>query len=120
MDLLMVYIRFLKLCRLSEDDGEKYRFLCDDAIKLLASKAKNGSIVRSHNEDFCIAAAALAAVNYVTLYSSDGIANSFKAGDFTVQLDGDASTKNLKTYYKECMKSITPYLNDTDFVFEAV
>ena len=40
MDSFIVYLRFLTLCGLSEDDGEKYRFLCNDAVRFLNQRQK--------------------------------------------------------------------------------
>lgn len=119
MDSFIVYMRFLALCKLSESDGEKYRFLCDDAVNLLTSKAKNDNVISSQSGSFCIAAAALAALNYVSLYSQE-YAGSFSAGDVTIQLDGAMNEQRARAYYEECLKNIKPYLKDTDFTFEAV
>lgn len=120
MDSFIVYTRFLTLCGLSESNGEKYRFLCDDAIGLLTSKAKSNCVISMHSGGFCMAAAALAALNYVTLYSSNNNVQSFKAGDVTIQLNAAADEQKLRAYYSECLKTIEPYLNDSDFSFKAV
>lgn len=119
MDSFIVYMRFLALCSLSEDDGEKYRFLCEDAINLLTSKAKDENVISSQSGSFCIAAAALAALNYASLYLQES-SGSFSAGDVSIQLDGKLSEQRLREYYEECLQNIKSYLKDTDFIFEAV
>ena len=119
MDCFIVYLRFLTLCGLSEDDGEKYRFLCRDAVRFFKSRAKSDSVLCEHGDSFNAAAAALAALNFEHL-NAGGNADSFKAGDVTVNLDGKAQIDGARAYYNAQLEAVKPYLKDCDFLFEAV
>ena len=119
MDSFIVQLRFLTLCGLSEDDGEKYRFLCNDAVRFFESKAKSGNVLNEYGSSFNAAAAAYAALNFELLYS-DGSPSSFKAGDVTIALDGKSSVDRARAYYNAMLEDIKPHLIDGDFTFEAV
>lgn len=119
MDRLFVYMRFLQLCGLSEDDGDNYRFLCDDAVDLIISRVREESLSDSVCGSLCTAAAALAALNFKTLFPNEAV-SSFKAGDLTLQFDNGSDIDRVRKYYEDCLENIKPYLKDGEFVFEAV
>lgn len=119
MDSYIVYLRFLTLCGLSEDEGEKYRFLCRDAVQHFKSMAKSDSVLSEEGGSFNAAAAALAALNFERLNAGDN-ADSLKAGDVTISLDGKSSLDGARAYYNSQLEALTPYLKDGGFLFEAV
>ena len=119
MDSFIIYLRFLTLCGLSEDDGEKYRFLCRDAVRFFKSRAISSSVLCEYGDSFNAAAAALAALNFERL-NAGGNADSFRAGDVTVNIDGKAPLDGARAYYNAQLEAVKPYLKDCDFLFEAV
>ncbi|MCQ4021528.1 MULTISPECIES: hypothetical protein [unclassified Ruminococcus] len=119
MDSFIVYLRFLTLCGLSEDEGDKYRFLCKDSIRYFKSRAKSEKVLCEQGSSFNAAAAALAALNYERLKLGDA-ADSLKAGDVTISLNSKSALDSAKAYYNTMLEDVRPYLSDSDFSFEAV
>lgn len=119
MDSFIVYLRFLTLCGLSEDEGEKYRFLCKDSVRYFTQRAKSKEMLAEHGGSFNAAAAAYAALNFELLHN-DEAATSLKAGDITIALDTQSCVDRARAYYNSALESVKPYLSDSDFSFEAV
>lgn len=120
MDSFIVYLRFLTLCGLSEDEGEKYRFLCKDSVRYFKERAKSKDMLTEHGGSFNAAAAAYAALNFALLRNDDDAATSLKAGDITISLDTQSCVDRARAYYNSALESVKPYLSDSDFSFEAV
>ncbi len=119
MDLDTIFSRFLFLCNLSPEDGDNYRFLCNDASEYLISIAKSKDAVNENEAGFCTAAAALAALNYFMLKNGEAV-SSFTAGDVSLRLEANGANAGLREYFAECIKRIRPLLRDDSFIFEAV
>lgn len=120
MDKLLIYLRFLTLSGLSNTEGERYRFLCDDAYEYFNSAAKSEKALSDYGSAFNCAAAALACLNYTLLQSGEG-AKSFKAGDLSVELGSEgADCEKIREYYLKCLAAVRNQLSDEDFSFKAV
>lgn len=120
MDKLNIYLRFLSLSGLSEGEGGRYRFLCDDAFDYFKLMAESNEALEEYGSAFDRAAAALAWLNYSTLQSADG-AKSFQAGDLSVELSASGvDTESARSYYLECLEPLRDRLKDGDFFFKAV
>lgn len=120
MDRLNIYLRFLSLSGLSEDEGGRYRFLCDDAFDYFKLIAISEEALKDYDSAFTRAAAALAWMNYTSLRGGEG-AKSFHAGDLSVELNSEGvDPSSVKSYYNECSEALREQLKDRDFFFEAV
>lgn len=104
---------------LSADDAKKALPFCTVACGELSKRLKEP---RYEDEPAVImACAGLALYKYTlsTNTAADGF-TSFKAGDVTVSRSSAASAENAVKFRDEAITSAAPFLNDVDFVFEAV
>lgn len=117
MNYQQVFQRFIELANLTEEEAEKYRWLCNNAVEEL-----NEMLVKGIDKEACsgrlsATASALAFYKY-SVISQSGNVNSVKAGEITVNCT--PLNQYASEYLNQCMKSIAPYVKDKNFLFRGV
>ena len=117
MNYQQVFQRFIELANLTEEEAEKYRWLCNNAVEEL-----NEMLVKGIDKEACsgrlsATASALAFYKY-SVISQGGNVNSVKAGEITVNCI--PLNQYASEYLNQCMKSIAPYVKDKNFLFRGV
>lgn len=117
MNYQQVFQRFIELANLTEEEAEKYRWLCNNAVEEL-----NEMLVKGIDKEACsgrlsATASALAFYKY-SVISQGGNVNSVKAGEITVNCT--PLNQYASEYLNQCMKSIAPYVKDKNFLFRGV
>lgn len=117
MNYQQVFQRFIELANLTEEEAEKYRWLCNNAVEEL-----NEMLVKGIDKEACsgrlsATASALAFYKY-SVISQSGNVNSVKAGEITVNCI--PLNQYASEYLNQCMKSIAPYVKDKNFLFRGV
>lgn len=104
---------------LSSEDAKKALPFCTVACGELSKRLKEP---RYEDEPAVIMACAGVALYKYTLSVNTAADDftSFKAGDVTVSRSPAASAENAVKFRDEAVTSAAPYLEDVDFVFEAV
>ncbi len=117
MNYQQVFQRFIELANLTDEEAEKYRWLCNNAVEEL-----NEMLVKGIDKEACsgrltATAGAIAFYKY-SVISQDGNVNSIKAGEITVNCT--PLNQYAGEYLNQCMKSIAPYVKDKNFLFRGV
>lgn len=117
MNIQQVFQRFAELAHLSEEKAENYKWLCCNAVEELEEILVKNVDVSGCGGRLSAAASAMAFYKYVVIAENSNV-NSFKAGDITVSYSN--RKEFAKDYLQQCMKSIAPYIKDSNFVFRGV
>ena len=117
MNIQQVFQRFTELVHLSEEQAENYKWLCCNAVEELEEMLVKDVDISRCSGRLSAAASAMAFYKYI-IFEENSNVNSFKAGDITVNYSdrGEFAKNNLQ----QCMKSIAPYIKDSNFVFRGV
>lgn len=104
---------------LSFEETKRAMPFCLSACAKLSKRLKD---VKFEDEPTVInACAAIAFYNYSLLQSSiSDDFSSFKAGDVTISKSSSAIIENAEKFRDEAMLQAAEFLNDVDFMFEAV
>ncbi len=104
---------------LSAEETKKAMPFCVSACAQLSKRLKD---VRFEDESAVITACAgIAFYNYSLLRSSsEDDFSSFKAGDVTISKSSSAIIENAVKFRDEALLQATEFLNDVNFIFEAV
>ena len=104
---------------LSAEETKKAMPFCISACAQLSKRLKN---VQFEDEPAVInACAGIAFYNYSLLRcGSEDDFSSFKAGDVTISKSSSAIIENAVKFRDEALLQATEFLNDVNFVFEAV
>lgn len=104
---------------LTAEEAKKATPFCLAACSSLTPRLRDEK--NEDNPAVIMACAGIALYNYTLSASADSEDfSSFKAGDVTISKSSSASVENAEKFRDEALLSATPYLNDVDFVFEAV
>lgn len=111
-----VFQKFRELAVIDDEEAEKYRWLCDECMdELYEMLADNGNSLNENR--LSSVAAAMTFYRYVAV-AKDSNVTQFKAGELTVSYR--QKIQSAKQYLQQCLKSIAPYLKDSNFVFRSV
>lgn len=110
-----VFERFLILADLDHESGEKYSFLCDDAIETINKLLKPETIVANYRSRLTSAAAALCCYKFSMIEMAKE-PESFSAGDLRFGF-GDTKFKNTLRLWEDAKKDISDLIYDNDFAF---
>lgn len=117
MNYQQVFQRFIELTNLTEEEAQHYRWLCENAVEELEEMLVKGIDKEACSGRLSATASAIAFYKYSVMSQGSNI-SSVKAGDVSV------SCTPLKQYASEylsqCMKSLAPYLKDSNFMFRGV
>ncbi len=117
MNYQQVFQRFMELTHFTEDEAEKYRWLCNNAVDELNEMLVKGIDKKACSGRLSATAAAIAFYKYSVIAEGSNV-TSVKAGDVTLnctplrQFAGD--------YLNQSLKSISRYIKDRNFVFRGV
>lgn len=117
MNIQQVFQRFTELSHLSEEKAENYKWLCCNAVEELEEMLVKNVDVSGCGGRLSAAASAMAFYKYIVIEENSNV-NSFKAGDITVNYSD--KKEFAKDYLQQCMKSIAPYIKDSNFSFRGV
>ncbi|MEE0930155.1 MAG: hypothetical protein UIM53_04075 [Acutalibacteraceae bacterium] len=117
MNIQQVFQRFTELVHLSEEQAENYKWLCCNAVEELEEMLVKDVDISRCSGRLSAAASAMAFYKYIIIEENSNV-NSFKAGDITVNYSDRGEF--AKNYLQQCMKSIAPYIKDSNFVFRGV
>ena len=117
MNYQQVFQRFIELTGLTQEEAEQYRWLCNNAVEELEEMLVKGIDKEACSGRLSATASAIAFYKYSVISQGSNV-NSVKAGEVTV------NCTPLKTYAQEylnqCMKSIAPFIKDSNFMFRGV
>ena len=104
---------------LTADEAKKATPFCLAASTSLSPRLRDTK--DEENPAVILACAGIALYNY-TLSAGAGNEDfsSFKAGDVTISKSASATVEHAEKFRNEVLIAATPFLNDVDFVFEAV
>lgn len=107
----------MELTHFTEDEAEKYRWLCNNAVDEL-----NEMLVKGIDKEACsgrlsATAAAIAFYKYSVIAEGSNV-TSVKAGDVT--LNCTPLRQFAEEYLNQSLKSISKYIKDNNFVFRGV
>lgn len=117
MNYQQVFQRFIELANLTEEEAEQYRWLCNNAVEELDEMLVKGIDKEACSGRLSATASAIAFYKY-SIISQGGNLNSVKAGEITVSCT--PQKQYASEYLSQCMKSIAPYVKDSNFVFRGV
>lgn len=117
MNYQQVFQRFIELTHLTQDEAEKYRWLCNNAVEELNEMLVDNVDLSVCSGRLSATASAMAFYKYTMIAEGNNV-NSFKAGDITVNCSSDKEF--AKEYLQQCLKSIAQYIKDENFVFRGV
>ncbi len=111
-----VFERFKSYADLSENDAQKWEYLVYDSIGEVRCMLLPGCDVEGNCHRLITAAAALAFYRYHCICAARRGADSFKAGDVTVNIS-DKGVEHAHRMYREAMQNISDIVGVDDFVF---
>lgn len=112
-----VLSQFSQLAHISEQEAEKYKWLCINAVEELTQMLKKNTDLTACSGRLSATATAIAYYNYCIIAEGSNV-NNLKIGDMTVSCG--ANKEFAKDYLQQCMKGIAPYLKDSNFMFKGV
>lgn len=117
MNYQQVFQRFIELAKLTENEAEQYRWLCNNAVEELEEMLVKGIDKEACSGRLSATASAIAFYRYSVISQGCNV-NSVKVGDLTVNCT--PLKQYASEYLSQCMKSIAPYIKDSSFIFRGV
>lgn len=117
MNYQQVFQRFIELANLTQEEAEQYRWLCNNAVEELDEMLVKGIDKEACSGRLSATASAIAFYKYSVISQGSNV-NSVKAGEVTVNCI--PLKQYAQEYLNQCMKSIAPFIKDSNFVFRGV
>ncbi len=117
MDLNEVFSIFVRLADISEAEAEKYRFICENAVRSLRARLKDNIDESESGDSLNMAAAALAFKRYVLQGSASGELGGFTVGVIKVDPSRSGKVSSAEDIWREALYDIKDLLRDDTFIF---
>ena len=106
------------LSLLSDNELDKFEPFCLVACEQIEQRLKDQK--HSDSPSIIMLCASIALYHFLLVNSTMEDFSSFKAGDITVKHNRESRIENASRLKNESLVCAAPYLNDIDFIFEAV